>query len=270
MLSTEVASAVARFCDRVGPSGDELTRIFQRHGLASGDPARAPGGQLTGKMKRVRQVLFYALDNDSEAGDRLLGDLVGVIRASGGFRPGSDQYPGDEAVQALREAFADQGYTLAPDGALHPTVLDNMDGRDLTDALRAYVRRARAGTMDAALGVGNAKDFLEATARHVLKQTSPGGYDERMNFSGTLWNAFDQLGLAAPRTDVLDLIEKDPQRAVDQALYMLGCAVNRLRNAEGTGHGRPFPASVTDDEAAIAVQGMGVVVQRLLDVLDRR
>jgi len=51
-------------------------------------------------------------------------------------------------------------------------------------------------------------------------------------------------------------------------LYELGCAVNRLRNTEGTGHGRPFLPNVTDGEARTAVEAMGMIAGRLLDALD--
>ena len=60
---------------------------------------------------------------------------------------------------------------------------------------------------------------------------------------------------------------RSPQEYIDAALYDLGCAVNSLRNTQGTGHGRPFPAEVTEAEARTAVEGMGVVAERLLSKL---
>jgi hypothetical protein len=57
------------------------------------------------------------------------------------------------------------------------------------------------------------------------------------------------------------------QEQLDVALYDLACAVNRLRNREGTGHGRPFLSSVTPVQARSAVQSMGLVAARLLDAL---
>lgn len=57
------------------------------------------------------------------------------------------------------------------------------------------------------------------------------------------------------------------QRRVDAALYETACAVNALRNSQGTGHGRPFPPSVTDAEARVAIECMGVVSERLLGLL---
>jgi hypothetical protein len=52
-------------------------------------------------------------------------------------------------------------------------------------------------------------------------------------------------------------------------LYEAGCAVNALRNKTGTGHGRPFVPSVSDDEARAAVQLIGIVSRLLLRALKK-
>jgi hypothetical protein len=58
-----------------------------------------------------------------------------------------------------------------------------------------------------------------------------------------------------------------PQEQMDLALYDLACAVKRLRNRQGTGHGRSFDTIVTPSEARAAVQAMGLVAARPLDAL---
>lgn len=56
------------------------------------------------------------------------------------------------------------------------------------------------------------------------------------SFPVTLAQAFTALGFeVAPKAD----LSQDPHRAVQQCLFLLGNAVNRLRNEAGTGHGRP-------------------------------
>lgn len=52
------------------------------------------------------------------------------------------------------------------------------------------------------------------------------------------------------------------------ALYELGCAVNRLRNKAGTGHGRPFLPDLSPHEVRSATEAAGVVASALLDALD--
>ena len=84
--------------------------------------------------------------------------------------------------------------------------LESLEGAELSEALRLYVRRARVGHSDAALVTGTAKDLLEAAARHALVEKT-GSYDERMNFPMTLYHAFYAEGLATPPGDVLDAWE---------------------------------------------------------------
>ena len=62
-------------------------------------------------------------------------------------------------------------------------------------------------------------------------------------------------------------LAKGPQERVDAALYQSACAVNGLRNKQGTGHGRPFLPTVTPSQARIAIEVMGIVAERLLVVL---
>jgi hypothetical protein len=50
----------------------------------------------------------------------------------------------------------------------------------------------------------------------------------------------------------------------ERSLYELGCAVNALRNKEGTCHGRPFLPNISQEEAANAIQGIGIVADYLL------
>lgn len=53
-------------------------------------------------------------------------------------------------------------------------------------------------------------------------------------------------------------------------LYELGCAVNNLRNKQGTGHGRPFLSTVMDIEAKAAIESMGMISEFLLSKLQER
>jgi hypothetical protein len=137
MLSIEIAAALARFFDRgLGPSHDELTRLFRKAGLKEADPRLAPVPGLTiGKMKRVRDVLTCAAETDLDAGGKLVDRLLATMRACGCFRPGSDHFPGAAVVQAAREAFAHEGYELDSAGYARPALLEGLEGAQLTAAL---------------------------------------------------------------------------------------------------------------------------------------
>ena len=265
-LTDSVIAALSRLVDDAQsttgarqPSHSEIEDQFRRAALLEVDPNKT--GKPIGKAKRIRSVLQWAIENNIEAGEKLVFYLVALVRGVGGFRDGSSNFVGAEPIQDLRDAFQSEGFTLAESGELLPVVLDTLAGRELTDALKAYVRRARRGVLDAALVTGTGKDLVEAVAAHVLVERF-GTYPETANFPTLVGQAFVAAGLCATRTS-----NPTPQEQMDLALYDLACAVNRLRNLQGTGHGRPFEPTVTQAQARTAVQSMGLVAARLLDGL---
>lgn len=262
MLNDELSSVLARFFENRGPTHDELDRIFERAGLRDGDPKLSGEPSVVGKVKRVRAVCGYAIDTAPEKGAALVKMLIGSIRGAGGFRATSDQYAGDDTVEALRSALRSVGQDLDPTGNLRPALMENLEGVELTQGLRAYVARARTGAEDPELVIGSSKNLEEAVARHVLKEKT-GQYSSLTNFPTILGQAFALLELE-PCTVAL---HKDPAKAVQQAIFLLACAVNRLRNAKGDGHGRPESSVTTALEARLASQAAGLVGELLLTVL---
>lgn len=264
-LSDALITAISRLVDdgqsdvKREPTHSTLTFHFQQHSLVAADPQNQ--GQTVGKAKRVRAVLSWAMENSPTAGGRLAVSLIGVLRGCGGFRESSTNFVGTEAITDAVEAFRSDGYVLAHDGNLSPLLLDSLSGRDLTLALAAYVRRAKRGAMDAALVTGTGKDLLEAVAKHVLV-TKYNTEPTITNFPTLLGQAFTAVGLPTSATP-----GDGAQKRIDASLYQAACAVNSLRNTQGTGHGRAFPPSVTDAEARVAVEVMGVVSERLLGLL---
>jgi hypothetical protein len=150
---------------------------------------------------------------------------------------------------------------LGDDGDLQPIVLDTLTGNSLTAALDSYVRRARRGSQDAALLVGTGKDLIEATAAHIIQERF-GHYSNQANLPTLLGQAFTALGLATP--EIPTVSGEPPQRRLERAMYESGCAVNALRNKQGTGHGRPWLPSVSDAEAQASVQLIGIVASYLI------
>lgn len=229
--------------------------------MSKGDP-----GTQVGKVKRMRAVVDYALANDSHAGARMVSRLIKAVRAIGGFRQESETFIGEDTYRNLRDAYRSTGYELDPDGELRPMLLDNVPEAEQHEVLKTYVHRIRKGATDAPLVTGSGKDLLEATARSVLdsKGKSYGGTD----FPGTLFHAFDALNLPTPDIPAMEAfrqsLSSDARERVQQVLYLLGCEINKLRNEQGTGHGRAFAATVSDQEAKTAVQAMAVISELLL------
>jgi hypothetical protein len=268
-VNDAIIAAVARLVDdaqsgRREPSHSDIEFQINRAGLELADPTRQ--GQTVGKAKRVRAVLSWAIENAPDKAETFVAALVALIRGSGGFRSASSNYVGAEVVVDLREAFELEGFVLSDSGELLPRTLDGLSGAMMTQALESYVRRAQRGSEDAALVVGTGKDLLEATAAHIIVQKY-GQYSQQSHFPTLLGQAFTSLNLATPQTPAQP--GELPQRRVERVLYDVGCAINGLRNKMGTGHGRPFLPSLTDDEARSAAQLMGIVSGFLLHTLKR-
>ena len=267
MLNEELITLLPRFVDQRGPSHDEISRMVSRAGLSGAEPD-GQDGLPRGKVKRLRMILAHAIDRQPDKGARFVELFVNQVRASGGFRPGTPDYPNPETVNQLREAFRRVGFELDPEGNLRPTILENLEGTDLTDALSAYVRRARLGSGDPELLIGTAKNLEEATVRHVLKEIT-GKYDTvgpDAHFPTALFNAFYALDLTGSEVQ----LDEDPYRALQQALFLLACSVNRLRNDRGDGHGRPEPSVATALEGRLSTQSAGLVCELLLTALQAR
>ena len=92
-----------------------------------------------------------------------------------------------------------------------------------------------------------------------------GSYPETANFPTLLGQAFVALDLATPEHTRQP--DEAANRRVERALYEAACAINGLRNKEGTGHGRPWLPTVTSSDARAAIRTMGTISEFLLDKL---
>lgn len=247
------------------PSHSDLEFYISRVGLTEADPKAQ--GQTVGKAKRVRAVLSWAVDNDQAAGGKLIEALLAKIRAAGGFRETSDNYIGKDVIDRAVEAFDAEGYALSRDGDLRAKNLESLSGRELTDALLGYARRAKRGSEDAALLSGTGKDLLEATAAHVIS-VKFGSYPQQANFPALLGQAFVALGLATPEDPASS--SEAPHRVMERGMYQSAVGVNRLRNKEGTGHGRPWAPGLSSAEAEAAIELAGTIAGYMLDKLSGR
>ena len=186
-FSDAVLNAVAMLVDDAGtgrkPSHWDISQRIQQASLAKVDPH--PKGTRVGKRKRVQAVLAWALEHDEAKGEKLVGLLIALLRSVGGFRPGSENFVGEEALRNVQDVFRAEGFRLGSDGELLQELLDNLEGSLLTEALRRYVLRARKRAGDAALVTGTGKDLMEATAAHVVVERT-GAYPQ-VTTSRPLW-----------------------------------------------------------------------------------
>jgi hypothetical protein len=266
-LTEAIAVAMARLIDdsqteKREPTHSDIEFQIDQAKLTSADLGRQ--GKPVGKSKRIRSTLSWALTNNLVAGESLVSGLIATIQGYGGFRTESANYCGAEAISNLIAAFSAQGWELAIDGTLQPRLLNSLTGRALTSALVVYADRARRGSLDSPLLAGTAKDLLEATAAHVLVEKW-GTYPTTSNFPTLLGQAFTALGFATPGEPVVT--GESVEKRMERAAYELGCALNALRNKQGTGHGRPWVSSVTSAQARFSIESMGNIALLMLDAL---
>jgi hypothetical protein len=264
-VTVPMAGALAELFPPESPvSHYVLDRCFERYQLRAFDPRRVDPN--AGKIKRVREVLTEAAHREPTRGGELVRDLIDHLKGAGAF----PRLAQDGALTNLRGALRSAGYSLADEGTIAPLTLDGLSGRELTTALRIYIDRARRGDTDAPLVAGTAKDLTEATARHVLLELG-GSYSARMGFQGTLHNSFGAIGMTAvgPKEweEILKQLDSDPARRLQQCVYLIALAANKLRQAEGTGHGRPHDATISGDDARIAAEAAALTSGAMLDRL---
>lgn len=264
-LNDSIIVAISKLVDDAqtetrSPSHADIDVIIQRAGLTAADPKTQ--GQTLGKAKRINRTLSWALENQHEAGQKLVSRLISFLKGCGGFRSTSPNFVGAESIANAVNVFRLEGFNLTSEGELLPIVLDNLSGVALTSALSSYVQRAKRGSEDAALIAGTSKDLLEATAAHILTERY-GSYSNSNNFPTLLGQAFTEIGFATMAGSTSST--QTAQQRIQTAMFDAACAINSLRNKQGTGHGRPWLPTLTDAEARTAIQLMGTIAEAMLE-----
>ena len=217
--------------DRRDPSHSDIEFQLNRAALIDVDPNK--DGSPVGKAKRLRTVLNWAIDNDIAKAEKLAAGIISSVKSCGGFRNSSPNFVGADAIADLSAALRPEGVVLGEDGSMSPVALDSLSGRNLSQALRGYVNRAKKGIEDAALAVGTSKDLMEAVAAHVIQELW-GSYPSTANFPSLLGQAFIALEMATPEQVPA---QGEHQRCrMERSLYETACSINNLRNKQGTGH----------------------------------
>ncbi|MBL1215621.1 MAG: abortive infection family protein [Ignavibacteriae bacterium] len=248
--------------ERRDPSHSDIQNVIQSCQLSGGDPHNS--GPPVGKLKRVRSVLYWGLENQPSDVEIFGYKLISLIKGCGGFRKASPNYVGEDSIKNLCDAFKSVNILFLEDGTITPITLENLSGQQLTEALQIYVDRAKRGIEDAALSVGTSKDLLEAVSAHILQELW-GTYPRKDNFPTLLGQAFSALELSTPEHK--EKSGEHPRCKVERAMYQLACSLNTLRNKQGSGHGRPWVPDLKNNEAKFAIESIGVISEYLLEKL---
>ncbi len=113
-LNEAIVQAVAKLVDDAStslvqkvsrqPTHGDLEAVIRRAGLIGADPNQDIATR-TGKQKRIRTVLLWALDNEADAGAAAVTSLMSTLRGLGGFAPESPNYCGSEEITNCQAAF---------------------------------------------------------------------------------------------------------------------------------------------------------------------
>lgn len=245
------------------PTHYDLDVQIKKAGLTSADPKSQ--GQSVGKAKRVRAILNWAIENDQSAGGELISLILSQVRGVGGFRDSSPNFVGKEQILNAIDAFESENFSLSQDGDIRPKVLGTLKGKNLTQALQAYAQRAKKGSEDAALLSGTGKDLLEATAKHII-QTKFGNHPTNANFPTLFGQAYAALNMATPVTP--KEANEPAIKEYERALFGMATSINRVRNKEGTGHGKLCISALSAKESHSIIESVGIIAEFLLNRLN--
>lgn len=268
-ITDSIIIAIAKLVDDAQvvsrqPTHNDLEVQFIRAGLITADPKNQ--GLAVGKAKRVTAVLNWAIEYDQKSGSKLISLLLSQIKAVGGFRESSPNFVGSEQIQNAMDAFKSEHYILSESGDVSAVILDTLSGKNLTVALLSYANRAKKGVEDAALLSGTGKDLLEATAKHVIYSKFGANIPVKTNFPTLFGQAYAALQMATPHSS--KAANEPAIKDYERALFELALSINRVRNREGTGHGRLCITSLSQNESLSIIQSVGLISEYMLNKLN--
>lgn len=260
-LTNDVCAALAMFFHGgAGPSHSTISRVLTGTGYGD-DYAYTPNVQGPNKEDRVLKGLKGAQRRPARARD-LVEELLSALRTGGLI--GGDA--AGEDVNRLKRALGSAGWYLTDDGHLQPFGSVDLDtgGRP---ALEEQVERLRRSTTDPALLIGTAKELLESVSKFVLEELGM-PVSDKMDYN-QLWHlARERLHVLPQQVDP-NVPGVDAIRAIHQSTWNIADQVNKLRNLQGTGHGRNLPTGVSEDLAMLVVREAATVADYMLARLDR-
>lgn len=255
-LTHDVCAALAKFFHGgEGPSHTTVSQVLTGTGYGDGY-TYDPKVQGVNKEQRVLRGLRTAQKRPDRARDLVEG-LLSALRTEalvGGDASGED-------VDRLRRALGSAGWYLTEDGYLKPFggIDLNTGGRP---ALEEQVERLRRSTTDPALLIGTAKELLESVSKFVLEELGI-PVENKMDFNH-LWHLARERLNVLPQQVNPDLPGADAIRAIHQSTWSIADQVNKLRNLQGTGHGRTLPSGVSEDLAMLVVREAATVADYML------
>lgn len=259
-------AAAAAFADLFAvvspPTHNDLDIAFRRAGVSS------PQGDGVWSISKAKRVLaaFDQTDGDTSGHlEALIRSLTTALTTKGVF-----EWP-DERTKSLLEQLRKQldriGWGLSEAGTLTPLGIIDVQVRG-RDALEQQLKRLRDSGDDISLMLGAAKDALEAAAKFVLEERGQ-SYQPDESLDALVNRAMKLAGISTRPADVTSEASK-ALATINQTVPKIAEAVRKVRNDQGSGHGRTAMATMSKAEAAFIRDLTLSVVQFVLSEHDSR
>lgn len=242
MWAVEAAFAEI-FAEVSPPTHHDMDTAFRRAGVSS--PQSPPGAGLNSisKAKRVANAFGQA---DGETVNELIRALTGSLVNKRVFEEPYDAVT-QKLLGELRRTLLRVGWELSPSGSLAPLgVIDVQSGG--REALEQQITRLRNSGDDVSLMLGAAKDSLEAAAKFVLEERQE-SYQPDESLDALINRAMKLAGISTRPADASSEASK-ALATINQSVPKIAEAVRKIRNDQGSGHGRTAMATMSLSEAA--------------------
>ena len=270
-VSDEIAATLGAFVSGGdGPRHTVLTRVFDQTGYGRAAPydAKSPSQQLN-KEDRVRLTVQEAVRDPARSRDLIEG-LLSEYRAFGFFTQDEDPAREKERLkkcQFAQHAFIRISWELTSSGEIRPAGVASVVSIEGRPAIEEQLERLRRSSDDSALMLGTAKEMLESTAKYVCESFSV-PYDNIRSFDALWHHARERIGLLPQQVMNINEPGAEELRTILQSSWTIASMANKLRNDEGTGHGRTLPTAISPGVAHLVVREACSIVQLVLETLD--
>lgn len=241
--TNDVAHTLRRLMEKSWyPSQSGLDDIFRKRGIDV--PQIDDRGESWNKVRRLRAAFDAATVQGEVAVKWLVVDIVEEMRFKDVFT--SRDPTSLELIEELRVALAGAGANLDLEGRIHPRYAGPevaAGERDTVDRLQKILRK---DDLDPGSILGTAKDLLEATAKHLLREHDPEARPGDM--PGIVTQAMSAAGLPTKPNEI-DSPNAKAIAGLRNQVTKTAAAVAPLRNNGGDGHGHLEPTDVTPELA---------------------
>lgn len=247
MNRDDVWTVAAAFADIFGtespPTHADMDVAFRRARVSSPQSPPGTGINSISKARRINNAFDAAEDAQING---LIRALTMSLMTKGVFSRATHSPDLQQMLAELRRSLAHVGWELSETGTLAPLgIIDVQAGG--REALELQLKRLRNSGDDISLMLGAAKDSLEAAAKFVLEERQQ-SYQADESLEALVNRAMKLAGISTRPADVTSEASK-ALATLNQSVPKIAEAVRKVRNDQGSGHGRTVVATMSKPEA---------------------